>query len=93
MLSTAVGAALGTGVGGLMKMHEEKKLAIELSEVLPPASSAIAVVIDDVDADRVQAALAKSVKKVNEAIDKGDYDKIVKELDKANVRIDDAIRS
>lgn len=93
LLSTAVGAAIGSGVGGLMKLHEEKSMEAEVADLLPPGSSAVLVVVDDLYVDRIERALAKSVKKVTHAVDKGDYDKIAKQLDKAGERITDAIES
>lgn len=59
LLSTAVGAAIGAGIGGLVKRHEEKQLGVELEEYLPPGSSVIVVVVEDEYLDRVDRALAK----------------------------------
>lgn len=93
LFATAVGAGIGAGIGALMKRHEESELSVDLQEYLPPGTSAIVCVLDDTYLDRVDKALTKSVKKVDKAIDSGDYDRLVKELDKAGYRIDDAIES
>lgn len=93
LLSTAVGAAIGAGVGGLLKLDEEHELGVELQDYLPPGSSAIVAVVEDSYLDRVDRALAKSSKKISKAIDSGDYDKLTKELDKAGYRIADALES
>ena len=51
------------------KRHEEKKLGVEVEEYLPPGSSAVVAVVDDVYADKVENALVKSDKRINQAID------------------------
>jgi uncharacterized membrane protein len=93
LLSTAAGAAIGAGIGSLLKRHEERELDIALEDFLPPGSSAIVAVVEDTHLDRVDNALAKSAKKVSKAIDKGDYDKLSKELSDAGFRIENAIES
>jgi hypothetical protein len=49
--------------------------------------------VDDQYADRVDAALAKSNKKINKAIDSGDVDKLSKALTDAGYDVSDAINS
>ena len=93
LMSTAIGAGIGALLGHFAKKHEEKELGVDLDEYLPPGSSAIAIVIDDVYLDRVEAALTKSAKKISKAIDKDDYEKLAKAVREGQQRIDDAIES
>lgn len=93
LLATAIGAGIGAGIGELKKRHEEKELGVDVEEYLPPGSSAVIVVVDDRYLDRVDRALAKSVKKVSKAVDSGDYEKLEKELDAADKRVSDAADS
>ncbi len=93
LLATALGAGIGAGIGELKKRHEEKELGFDVEEYLPPGTSAILVVADDTYADRIDRALEKSVKKVNKAVEKGDYEKLEKELEDADKRISDAVDS
>jgi uncharacterized membrane protein len=93
LLATAIGAAIGAGIGALKKRHEEKELGVDIEEYLPPGSSAVIVVADDKYADRIDKALTKSSKKINKAVDSGDYEKLAKELDAADKRVSDAVDS
>ena len=93
LLSTAIGAGIGAVLGHLTKKHEEKELGVDLDDYLPLDSSAVAVVIEDIYLDRVEAALDKSAKKISKAIDKGDYDKLRKAVQKGEKRVGDAIDS
>ena len=93
LISTAIGAGIGALLGHFTKKHEEKELGVDLDEYLPPDSSAVVVVVEDVYLDRVEAALTKSAKKINKAIDKDDYDKLAKAVREGQERVDDAIES
>ena len=93
LLATAVGAGIGAGIGELKKRHEEKELGVDVEEYLPPGTSAVIVVADDTYADRIDHALDKSIKKVSKAVDKGDYEKLEKELEDADKRISQAVDS
>jgi len=93
LAATAVGAAIGAGVGKLMKRHEEKQIGLDAEEWLPVNSSAIVAVIDDLYLDRIDAAVTKAVKKTNKAIDKGDYDAVVKALNEGSDDITKAVDS
>ena len=92
LLSTAIGAAIGGTIGELVKRHEEKQLGVELEEYLPVGSSAVLVIADDMYADKIDRAFTKASKKVSKAIDKNDYDKLVKALDDAGFSIAKAIK-
>lgn len=93
LLSTAVGAGLGAGVGEIMKHHEEKAIGVDAEEYLPAGSSAIVAVVDDAYADNIERVLAKGAKRVAKAIDKGDYNKVKKAVEKSGGQIADAIES
>jgi uncharacterized membrane protein len=93
LAATAIGAGIGAGIGALRKRHEEKELGVDIEEYLPPGSSAVIVVADDMYADRIDKALTKSSKKINKAVDSGDYEKLAKELDAADKRVSDAVDS
>ena len=93
LAATAIGAGIGAGIGALKKRHEEKELGVDIEEYLPPGSSAVIVVADDKYADRIDKALTKSSKKINKAVDSGDYEKLAKELDAADKRVSDAVDS
>jgi uncharacterized membrane protein len=93
LLATALGAAIGGGIGHLVKKHDEKKMGVDVEQYLPPGTSAIVVVLDDQYLDNVDSALTKADKKVNKAIDKGDYDDIQKAINDASDEVDDAVDS
>ena len=89
LAATAVGAGIGAAAGAIAKRHDENKIASAVDEEdwLPPGSSAIVAVIDDEYLDNVDAAVAKATKKVNKAIDKGDYDAVMRALDEGGEQI------
>lgn len=93
LLATAVGAGIGAAAGKLMKRHAEKQIGLDAEEWLPVNSSAIVAVIDDLYLDRVDAAVTKAVKKTNKAIDKGDYDAVVKALNEGTDDVNKAVES
>ena len=89
--ATAVGAGIGAVAGRLSKRHAEKKMGVELEEYLPPGSSAVVAVVDDEWADKVEAALVGSDKRINKAIDSGDYDELQKAFAKSSDEVSGAI--
>lgn len=93
LASTAIGAGIGAVLGHLTKRHEEKELGVELDAYLPPDSSAVVVVVDNRYLDRVEHALIRAQKRVDKAISKDDYDKLVKALEKSDEEIGDALDS
>ena len=93
LAATAIGAGIGAGIGALNKRHAEKKLGVEVEDYLPPGSSAVVAVVDDVWADKVESALVKSDKRINKAIDSDDYDELQKALSKSSADVSDAIKS
>ena len=93
LAATAIGAGIGAAIGALTKRHEEKKLGVDVDEYLPPGSSAVVAVVDDQWADKVQSALGKSDKRINKAIDSGDYNDLKKAISKSSDEVSDAITS
>ena len=93
LAATAIGAGIGAGIGALRKRHEEKKMGVDVEEYLPPGSSAVVAVVDDVYADKVENALVKSDKRINKAIDSGDYDELQKAISKSQGEVSEAITS
>jgi uncharacterized membrane protein len=93
LLATLVGAGIGAGAGALAKRHEEKEIGVNAAEWLPPGSSAIVAVVDNLYLDRIDNAVTKATKKMNKAIDKGDYDAVVKAVNEGDEKIIDAAES
>lgn len=93
LLATAVGAGLGAGVGAIKKRHDEKAIGVDAEEWLPVGSSAIVAVVDDLYLDGVDKAIEKADRKVTKAIDKGDYDAVVKAVNEGNEKIIEAAAS
>lgn len=91
LAATSVGAGIGALLGHLTKKHAEKELGVELEEYLPPNSSAVIVIVDDVYLDRVEAALSKAVKRTRKAIDSGDYERLEKALEKSEDQVSKAV--
>jgi len=80
LLSFVVGGAAGGVIGELVKKHEERKLGVDLEEIMPPDTSAVVAVLEDREADKADKALAKATKKLKKAVDKGDAEKLEKAL-------------
>jgi len=91
LAATAIGAGIGALIGELSKKHQEKKLGVDVEEYLPPGSSAVVAVVDDRWADKVENALVKSDKRINQAIDAGDYETLKDALAKSDAEVADAI--
>ncbi|MDQ1248034.1 MAG: hypothetical protein QG597_2406 [Actinomycetota bacterium] len=90
LLAGVVGAAIGAGAGALAKRHEEKEIGVDAETWLPVGASAIVAVIDDLYLDRIDKAVDKAVSKTTKAIDKDDYDAVVKAL---NEGADDIVKA
>ncbi len=93
LLSGVVGAGIGAGVAKIAKHHDEKKLGVDAQEWLPADSSAIVAVVDDLYLDRIDAAFEQATKRISKAIDKGDYDEVVKAVNEGDEKIVEAINS
>ena len=68
-------------------------MGVELEDYLPPNSSAVVAIVDDQWADKVEAALVNSDKRINKAIDKDDYDELQKAIAKSDSEVSDAVSS
>ena len=93
LLATVVGAGIGAGAGVIAKHHEEKKIGVAAEDWLPPGSSALVAIVDDLYLDRVDAAITKAAKKIDKAVDKGDAEKVAKAIDEGGARIVEALES
>ena len=93
LAATVIGAGVGAAIGALRKRHEEKKMGVDVEEYLPPGSSAVVAVVDDQYADKVEAALVNSDKRLNQAIDSGDYEELQKAISKSQDEVSGAIGS
>ena len=93
LLSGVIGAGIGAGVGAIKKRHEEKSIGVNAEEWLPPGSSAIVALVDDLYLDRVDEAIGKATRKVSKAIDSGDYDAVVKAVNEGDQKIIEAASS
>ena len=72
--ATVVGAAAGAGIGGLMSHHREHEIKKDVERVLPPGTSGIVAVFDEVWVMQVEKALAKAEKIDKEKIDRDSVD-------------------
>lgn len=93
LLSGVIGAGIGAGVGEIVKRHQEKEIGVDVEEWLPAGSSAVVAVIDDRYLDRVDKAFTKATKSVTKAVDKGDFNAVVKAVSKGDERVLAAIES
>jgi uncharacterized membrane protein len=93
LLATVVGAGIGAGAGAIAKHHEEKSIGVEAEEWLPPGSSALVAIVDDLYLDRVDAAVTKATKKLDKAVEKGDAEKVAKAIDEGGEKILQALES
>ena len=65
-----VGGVIGGVIGKLTKRHDESKIKKDIEDVLPPGTSGVVAVFDEVWADQVEKQLAKADKKAVEPADK-----------------------
>jgi uncharacterized membrane protein len=93
LAATAIGAGIGAVIGKLSKRHAEKQLGVDVEEYLPPGTSAVVAVVDDVWADKVENALVKAQKRIDKAIDAGDYDELQKAIAQSSGDVSDAASS
>jgi uncharacterized membrane protein len=82
--ATVVGGAAGAGIGGLMSHHREHEIKKEIEDVLPPDSSGIIAIFDEVWVEQVEKALAKAEKVDKEKIDKESVEKAKEAASKAS---------
>jgi uncharacterized membrane protein len=93
LLAGVVGAGIGAGAGAIAKRHEEKEIGVDAEDWLPAGSSAIVAVVDDLYLDRIDKAIDKAARKISKAIDKGDYDAVVKAVNEGDEKIIEAAES
>jgi uncharacterized membrane protein len=65
-----VGGVIGGVIGKLTKHHDESKIKKDIEDVLPPGTSGVVAVFDEVWVTQVEKELAKADKKAVEAADK-----------------------
>jgi uncharacterized membrane protein len=58
LASAAVGAGIGAGTGAIVDRRQKKEIKAEVEDVLPPGSSAIVALFEEVWVQDVQKALA-----------------------------------
>ncbi|MDL9979529.1 DUF1269 domain-containing protein [Microbacterium sp. ASV49] len=93
LAATAIGAGIGAILGKIKKGHEEKELGVDVDEYLPPGSSAVVAIVDDKWADKVEAALTRSEKRISKAVDKDDYEKLQEAIEKSANDVSGALDS
>ena len=74
-----VGGVIGGLVGKLVKHHDEKGIAKDVDEVVPPGTSGVIAVFEEIWVEEVERELAKAEKKAVKQADK----QTAKELQKA----------
>ena len=82
--ATVVGGAAGAGIGGLTSHQREHEIKKELEDVLPPDSSGIVAIFEEVWVEQVEKALAKAGKIDKEKIDKESVEKAKEAASKAS---------
>ena len=65
-----VGGVIGGLVGKLAKHHQEKEIALDVDDVVPPGTSGVVAVFEEIWVDEVERQLAKAQKKAVKAVDK-----------------------
>jgi uncharacterized membrane protein len=93
LAATAVGAGIGAILVKIKKGREEKKLSDDLDDYLAPGTSAVVAVVDDKWADRVEKALDRADKRITQAIDADDYEKLQQAIAKSADDIVEQINS
>lgn len=75
-----VGGAVGGLIGKLAKHHEEKGIAKDVEDVVPPGTSGVVAVFEEVWVDEVERQLAKAERKAVKEADKQTADEVKKGL-------------
>jgi uncharacterized membrane protein len=71
LASTAVGAGVGAGTGGLVSHHEKKELKAEVANDLPVGSSGIVVLFEERSVADAEMALSKADNVWTHEVDRG----------------------
>jgi uncharacterized membrane protein len=83
LASTAVGAGLGAGAGGLVSHHEKKEIKAEVANDLPVGSSGIVVLLAEEWVAEAEKALSKADNISTHKVDKGSVEHAKTETPKA----------
>jgi len=83
LASTAVGAGVGAGAGGLVSHHEKKEIKAEVANDLPVGSSGIVVLLAEEWAAEAEKALSKADNVSTHKVDKGSVEHAKTEASKA----------
>jgi uncharacterized membrane protein len=75
-----VGGLIGGVAGKLVKHHDEKGIKKDLDDVIPPGSSGVVAVFEEVWVEEVERQLAKAQKKAIKQADKQTADELKKAL-------------
>jgi uncharacterized membrane protein len=76
LASGAVGAGIGAGVGGLVSHHTKEEIKEEVEDVLPPNSSAIVALFEELWTPTVDDALSKADRATRHEVDRESADEI-----------------
>ena len=75
-----VGGAIGGLSGKLVKHHEEKNIEQDIEDVVPPGTSAVVAVFEEIWVDEVERQLAKAERKAIKEADKQTADELKRGL-------------
>ena len=78
-----VGGAIGGLAGKLTKHHEEKGIQKDIEDAVPPGTSAVVAVFEEIWVDEVERQLAKADKKALKQADKETADELKRSLAEA----------
>ena len=81
--STVVTGVAGAAIGGLVSFGRESEIKKDVESVLPPGSSGIIAIFDEVWVTQVEKALAKAAKVDKEQVDKESVEAIKESAKKA----------
>lgn len=85
LLVTALGAAVGAGIGEVLKRHQVRKIGVDAERWLPAGSSAVVVLVDATYVDAVDVAATRALEKTRKAVDDTDYDAVVRAMNDGGV--------
>jgi uncharacterized membrane protein len=80
LAAMVLGGVIGGVIGKLVKHHEEKGIAKDVEDVVPPGTSGIVAVFEEVWVDAVEKQLAKAQKKALKQADKATAEELKKAL-------------
>ena len=80
LASMVVGGLIGGLAGKLTKHHQEKGIAKDVDDVVPPGTSAVVAVLEEIWVDELERQLARADKKARKAVDKQTAKQLQKDL-------------